>query len=870
VRRLLLAGALLVGCPPPAPAEPLDVWFYGCEEIAAGCAFADPDELALTLWVRSEQDVQVSLDGRPVQASSRSVDGGTRLRVPVQTGSAELVVTERPSGRRWSLDLVPMPDLRQPQDGDCEPDVHFDGEVEEALRRVHCVWAGLRDAGSEEAALEASRRASAELVQAARSLDRIGWRTRAARVRFQAGFLAWQAGDPQQGLQIADGIEPGQEADRRWSHHQLRASLGLATGDYPLVEQALERAESVVRRVDLPASLAAATANERATYAAELGDLDAAVAAMQELRELHTPQPGCDRSLAVMSDNLAWYELLRRQADLPPGDVEPRALQARAESLYLACDGDPSDLANLRIGQAFEAWAAGDWRRVLQRIDAVPDTVRAELGAWASALRADAWSRLGEHERASPIAERAVALAREARRVDIAVFTHLVQAEIAVARDEPEAAEASLQAAHDLLFSSLAQVPSPTGRSAFVGMHLRIAPRVLTLMMQLQLDDGRANDAMDTFRRARAASLRSLRQGLTVEAMDPETRDRWTRAQERHDALRLELAEEKRGNWSLSGAELERARQAQAELRAQTDRALAEALALLGGEGEHSLRQPAPDEVLVAFVPVDGRWLALLESDGGTRLVEGPSVRAHGPDLARALGEAVAPHLTQADRITVLPWGEVLDLDLHRELATSPEQEVVWSLDLPPAAPPAPRQGLLVVADPEGNLPAARAEADALASAHDVTRLIGPHATLDAVLESLPTQQAFHFAGHGLLDPEQAWRSGLRLADDDRFDVADILALPSTPRVVVLSGCETGRARTDSRVASLGIAQAFLLAGSRVVVATHHPVPDRQAAMVGTRLLQGSRSPDAVVHRFSLLRSQAAGQELRGWRVWVP
>jgi CHAT domain-containing protein len=147
------------------------------------------------------------------------------------------------------------------------------------------------------------------------------------------------------------------------------------------------------------------------------------------------------------------------------------------------------------------------------------------------------------------------------------------------------------------------------------------------------------------------------------------------------------------------------------------------------------------------------------------------------------------------------------------------------------------RQALLV-ADPTGDLPATRLEATAIREALETSRqswsvnlLQGSDASGARVRQGLATADLFHFAGHGDFRSADGWQSALLLTDGSQLTLGDILALPSAPRQVVLSGCETGRTMQESPIDNAnGLAHAFVAAGSQAVVAALRPVNDRLAA----------------------------------------
>ena len=158
-------------------------------------------------------------------------------------------------------------------------------------------------------------------------------------------------------------------------------------------------------------------------------------------------------------------------------------------------------------------------------------------------------------------------------------------------------------------------------------------------------------------------------------------------------------------------------------------------------------------------------------------------------------------------------------------------------------APAPPRRLALVVADPTGELAAARREArEVVASlgasepAWTVRLLAGEEASSAALRQLLPAAGFFHFAGHATFGGLDGWEAILPLARGGRLGVADILTLARVPDDVVLSGCETARAGGAGGAPGLGLAQAFLARGARTVIAAVRPVGDREAEALVTKL----------------------------------
>lgn len=250
------------------------------------------------------------------------------------------------------------------------------------------------------------------------------------------------------------------------------------------------------------------------------------------------------------------------------------------------------------------------------------------------------------------------------------------------------------------------------------------------------------------------------------------------------------------------------------------------------------------------------------------------------PDaLSRSLLVPFRSLLDRAERLRVLPYGLLRSVDFHAlPLDGEPllfRHLVIYSLDLPsrPAAALPARPVALLVADPEGNLPEARQEAEAVGAAirswskrWSLWQLDGLDATARAVRKALPEADLFHFAGHGRFAGFSGWDSSLQLADGSRLTLADLLALRPVPSWVVLSSCDAGLSSEQARGEGVGIAQAFLLAGSRAVIAATERVEDGTARALIDELYRGWE-PGADLPR-QLQRAQLALRQKRPDADW--
>jgi CHAT domain-containing protein len=202
----------------------------------------------------------------------------------------------------------------------------------------------------------------------------------------------------------------------------------------------------------------------------------------------------------------------------------------------------------------------------------------------------------------------------------------------------------------------------------------------------------------------------------------------------------------------------------------------------------------------------------------------------------------VEQSLTEDTTLIVSPTGSLAYLPfaaLIRDIANGkPEYAVqrfdmamapsLYALDLLIDAAPSTAFSHLVIGDPDGTLPQARAEAEAIANvlADDLVELrIGNDATYDEVLAYAADARFVHLATHGKLDHRSPRDSYLLLADNRRMSIPQIMTLPlQGAELVFLSACESALGRDGLEFRT--IAHAFAHAGAPAIVATLWQVED--------------------------------------------
>lgn len=202
---------------------------------------------------------------------------------------------------------------------------------------------------------------------------------------------------------------------------------------------------------------------------------------------------------------------------------------------------------------------------------------------------------------------------------------------------------------------------------------------------------------------------------------------------------------------------------------------------------------------------------------------------------------------------------------------------------------------VLLVADPTGDLPAARREAEELGEALEgvgpfgrVTMLVGD-VSLRTVRDELGRHDVLHFAGHAEGGGAGA-AGGLRLRDGELTSslLDQLRGRVDFPGLVFLNGCtssdDTSRLAAGQPAGLAGVASAFLLGGSRHVVGTLWEVRDEVARQhagtfyrrlaagdpIGTALAAGRDAVIAAHGEDSLLWAAHVLYGDPTWRIAAP
>jgi CHAT domain-containing protein len=134
---------------------------------------------------------------------------------------------------------------------------------------------------------------------------------------------------------------------------------------------------------------------------------------------------------------------------------------------------------------------------------------------------------------------------------------------------------------------------------------------------------------------------------------------------------------------------------------------------------------------------------------------------------------------------------------------------------------------------------------------------VGPEATEANFRQKAGAYDVVHVAAHGVVDDRNPLRSRLvfhppaeKPTEDGWLEVGEIRELDLRAKLVVLSGCETGRGAFEDGEGVIGMAWAFLASGARSVLASQWRVESTSTTQLMLRfhtgLLAGAEKSDAL------------------------
>lgn len=804
-----------------------------------------PDAAAWTLERPGAAAVTLTAAGAPTRPALTPT-------TPVAPGDAELVLHAGATTLRWPLRFVSAqamdPAIRAAL-ADCRA-----GAAERGLAaldaRLDAAPAGTaHDLLVEKArCLQGARRpdeAYTAWVRAAQGAGDAGLPSEKARRLRAAAFVAIQArrlGEARALLESTAALDAPADPAQRNEDGLARTAYyrGLLEGDLGNVREAVKQTEAAVEAWTA-LGLEADADRAREWLVHQYQRAGQFRRAGEVLAALPTPPESRPADRARFLHNRAWFHLEEMQRGTRPRDLTAvQTTLATARDLFQSL-GDAESLAEAEVNLAWVALLQGDRARAartLATLERRPGGLPGFSLPFVRLLAGEVALADGRAAEARAAFERSARAAREeSGGLDSEERWRALygQGRALRAAGDEDGARTAFAAALEALERLGRRTLLRETRAGFFDDRRGLIDDAVSLA----LGRGDAAGAFEIVLRTQARVLRSLESSLRPERLSGPERAEWQR--------RVEAWARARGAWEdgrgdgrlLSARKLALWEAERAQQRAALSAAFDSAYALLDQAAPEAPETPlaelrarlAPDERLLDFQRVAGRVHVFIV----TR--EGVTAQTPPTDAPEAVLNALGPAVVGARHLFVVPG----DVPAARAIPVSGilDRDPVWrtaSVTLLPHAGLLPTPGALptgrpvVVADPSANLPAARAEGEALAARYPDARVfVGAAARRTDVLAALDGARLFHFSGHGFTRPDEPWDAHLVFADEQNLTLADVLVSRVRPGVVVLSGCETGAPAALGEHESVGLPDAFLAAGARAVLATERTVGDAEA-----------------------------------------
>ncbi len=842
-----------ISTPVEVVALPLEVEFGGCAAVLDSkphptCILSQQE--TLDLWVRSAlgSAVEIRAGKRSLDPSEGdAIDGGFRFHLTgLEAGELEVRASRGGSESSWRLIL------KAPQFEDLDEAKRFLSKDGPASARRY-----LEERFDPEAPALVAGVLQSFLSRLADDFEQARTEAeRALELHRQAGNVAGQIDDltflhylhfyqldnyeaaRQVLFEKLPDLVPG-DSDSAYLAAFYRGQWAYQVGDARTAVDQLDTAGRLALRLHRPRQRNLVD-QRRAHQLRRLGQHRDAMALFARLvDEVDVLPTACEK--AKLLNNAAWDRLLALEARLPAEN--PLAELEEAAKLVNRCPPqDDEERVNLRLNLALARLQDDDFegaRQELERARQEEQTPRRRMLVWQYDLEARIAFAEGRPSDAIELYDALEKVATAGEWPGVGWRAAVGRARILESLGDLDSALAQLARAEALLDRESAQAPIDTGRETSVSAREWGTPFFLDLLLR----EGREAEALMVARRGRSRFFRGL--ARNARSWDLSTTDAgWSQLVTRYNLLRSDFETTLAGDWKLPTRQQQAAEPQRQATRQELGRLLDQALSLLHGGDAPSDVQPPPvkaGDLLLLYHPAPDGWFgfAATANDLVVRRLDAIELSgASRSELSRHFLEPFVDAIASAQRVYMLPYGALRTVDFHALpfagdvlLAAKP---VVYGLDLPPAALARSERRALLVEDPTGSLAAAGVEIAVVERA--LSRLEGWNVDrfegdAEDLRDLLPSVDLLHFAGH-VDTMGRTLESGLAFDRDAgiRLTVGDLLIRERAPTVVVLSACEAARASADGAPVGLGVAHAFLLAGSRTVLGATRQVDDQLTA----------------------------------------
>jgi tetratricopeptide (TPR) repeat protein len=544
--------------------------------------------------------------------------------------------------------------------------------------------------------------------------------------------------------------------------------------------------------------------------------------------------------------NQAWHKLLWKEAGfLNPSLTHVHSVLEKAIALYETSCADHEKWANAYTNKALAYVQEQHFQHALKWLEKARETSQQpvwRMKIWWMDIEARVALYNKSFSYALELYQTMALFAEKLQLKDVAWRSYVGKGAVFMRMHRDAQAVEMFTQAEKVLDAHSFQLPSHEGRGHFLSDRSLSAQGKIKALLRL----GFVEKALLVARKAR---VRSLRGRVSYDVLTPAQSKVLEHTLYTYQKGRAALEKEVANDWQWSEQQWS-AVQVQRRKQAETlEDMLEKTYAALSPEGGQKtvFVTPEPQSCWVLYFAMDA-----LNHIGFAWNAHHVWTHAFS-DLKKPLLNPFSECLEKAQKVHFLTHGQTHRIDFHALLWKDNQpllknKTVVYGMDIAPSKIkkiPFKDAHVHVVSDPSGDLPHAREEGmrvygvlkNILGHEH-VKQHAGAEADYGTVLKAVSHADVLHFAGHGMFDGLEGYSSALRVAQGASVRVGDVLALKNVPAYVVLSGCETGKTDLQVWTQTMGLAQAFVLAGSHAVVASVKPVQDVVAARMMVLMYQ--------------------------------
>ncbi len=882
------------GLDPPKPEIPLPlrVEYAGCAEVFDNriCAVSSENK-TLKVWVETEPSADIRIDaGHGAKISSPTVvEGGQRFEVTLGDEVDSLVVTAKNGKNQSNQKRLLLQHIAIQPVLETIEKARLSGDLQQAKSLLEKNLSAL---GDDATSLEARMALSAgEMPQAIslfkESILRYRSKGRTLSAVYDACRLVYLLIINQSDFVAAEEwIRFCEFADRSFVElaHRItyfRSLVALVVGRYRDALADISEAEAIVRRFDFSDRFLGILLH-RTSILQQLGRLEEAKRVLDQIDDFFEKQPHstpCQQSLVL--ENRAWLILLKLEAgESDATDPISLLLQARhIGETALNCEWNSRVNIILNLALAYiHKGQIGEADKELQRLENDKTALSLFYRVWQLDLEARIASMKGKHEAALMLFSELYQLGEAAMLLEVKWRATVGMAEVYIATNKTQRAIELLQESHNQASEAILRVPLGEGRAAFVAQRRR----ALTLYMELLLQKREIKEALWVARRARSSVLQSIITAARSPRLSSGTSEghhvKVAKYVQQRDALRRKMKD----LWQVPADKVTLVSQQheaeRATLRRLMDEAFSSEQNVVDNLWARPLPTPPESSLWLFYFDLGAKWIGFAMDSTQVEAITLPPVSIDSSQevMSALLLDRFQTFIERNRRIEVVLPDGFQDIDFHtlpwpggmlmhrkevaykldvfeQETVDKKEHESTHSSNAPVG---------LIVLDPRADLSGARSENEFIEKfvRHSNFQILkGMSANATAFEKAVSGADFLYYAGHGTHTGAGGLESALLLSGQDTFEVGEILALRRVPQTVFLMGCETGMTGQDSEGWGVGLAQAFLIAGSETVVGAVRPISDATArgfahALWGT-------SPDAAHLSQNIFQTMTRFQE---------